>query len=175
MSLNNLLVPNVYDLYCGSLTTSNDHGSVMTGSQVIATNVPIQIAGNGTSQSIATYAIRGVTQSAFPPVIPSIQYDILENENQTIINVKIPRLTILAASGIGNNPTIIQFVNIAEAIPANATSQVIYVNLTATTYSPGLITATNDGIIELQLFGAGNTYGTVNYGMITDIVFCYTL
>jgi hypothetical protein len=189
MSVNLLTVPNTYDLFCGSLTITNEASGlseqVVVGRKIIDTNVPILLAGNSTSRVITGYAIRGAISSTFPAVFPSIEYEVLENDNVSVVNVKIPRLTILTASGGGNRPSIIQFRIPRELSPSFSTSVGLYIETNQPLtigFDSGLIIVTSQfspNYIQLMLTDDGevavSTYGDTNYGMIADIDFSYIM
>jgi hypothetical protein len=190
MSINLLTVPNTYDLFCGTLTITNEASGLseqaVVARKVIDTNVPILLGGIGVNQVISGYAIQGVTQSTFPAVFPSLEYEVLENDFISVVNVKIPKLTVLATTGGVTRPTFIQFRIPNELKPPFPTSVAFTFRQGPPFFDftePGLIIVTSQfstNYIQLTILNSPsapfiNTFGDSDYPMLADIDFSYTL
>lgn len=122
MSLNLLTVPNVYDLYCGSITQSEpDDGNTPS---MTVTVLPAQNLVASPAISISTMAIRG--HGSTPPVGPQIIMNSLSDGTSTVVTLIIPQFSIISWTGSATVNSLILTSSLpAQFLPAYLTEWVI--------------------------------------------------
>lgn len=175
MSLNLLTVPNVYDLFCGSLTIDGPTGPaspVLEGLRTIIPNSPITIQGGPT---VATYSIRGAGGS-LPAVLPFVQFDVVTNDAlsnpMTLVTVHIPQFNVLSMTGSGT-PGYVQVTTLPAGLnPVYPITFVVSITNGSSTNVAGAVTIGN-GIIAVQPI-TGNPSTTL-FSIANDICITYSL
>jgi len=148
MSLNLLTVPNVYDLYCGSITQENpDDGNTPS---MTVTVLPAQNLIASPAISISTMAIRGL--SSTPPLGPQIIMNSLSDGTSTLVTMIIPQFSLITWTGSAT----INFITLAtlpaQFLPAYLTEWTIpfqYSNAGTYYVGPALLSLTVGGLLSV--------------------------
>jgi len=173
MSLNSLLVPNVYDLFCNSITTADSSDNI-TATRLNSDPVALSLQGGG--QTIATYSVRGVN-GVLPAFLPSIRYDIIKSTTPgqyATCTVTIPQFFVLTTSGSGAPQGLILSIANSSLNPLHNISFPVVIEITTGTFVIGKITLNTIGVILIQKVDE-TAFGAAPFGLQNDISFTYDI
>jgi len=176
MALNNLLVPNVYDLFCNSITEANPE----QGNTAVMTTIinPAQALVVQPAITLTGMTIRGVSVPVSPSLAPPITFITTTSGDTRMVTMLIPAFQITAQTG----PSTIQFIQVCSSLPASLLP--LYNTEWAITFqytgAPifieyGTLALNTDGSI---VFSAPQTtpitpIGPAPYGLVGDIYVTY--
>src|SRR6266568_2085801 len=184
MSIDNLFVPNIYDLFARSITITGVTGptgpiaEIARGYKILSGTTLISLVGGG--QTITGYTVRGVT-GTLPAHFDSVAYNVIEAAApagdtgtfaMTQITIVIPQFTVTSVSGSGA-PNAISFPILPQYAPP------FYLNIAAVVET----TTGTSALAEVIVFAAGvvyinlptGTFGPPPFGIRYDINVTWTL
>lgn len=168
MSISSLFQPNNYNLYCNSITTSNDSQSFR------ATNVPITLAGAG-SPVITLYSVHGV-QGPLPAVLSAVDYCVIASGVETVVHITIPFFDI--NGNTGTSVTSISLPLPPQLTPGSNISSGLAVMFSAGTSAVAQVVVTNGSTIQILPLNGGTFWTTAGpfFGLHNaDFTITYTI
>lgn len=177
MSIDNLFVPNIYDLFCRSITIGTTGATGPTGpapdSGVVSLNAPLSLQAGST---ITTYTVRGVSAS-LPAVLPvTISTLSSATNNYSQIMIKIPEFSITGLSG-ATGPAFMQVTLplIYAPIPAVLTVP-CYIAATSSSFVIGIAQISGNGtncLVQIAKTDLSSLGPGAPFGLNQDICLVY--
>lgn len=172
MSISNLFHPNDYDLFCNSITITNEVGNVPIVTVDHLLNVPITVNSGST---IVTYSVRNVTQS-LPAVIPTLAVQTLSSgTSYKQITIKIPEFLVLTSTGGPPNAILLTLPGKYAPLAGTNCNAPIVLQTSSTVSVVGICQVTASGgntVITLTPLNSA-LYTASNFGILDDFTFVY--
>ncbi len=177
MSIDNLFVPNIYDIFANSFngTVPGVTGSVQMASMRFLQDPQVLFGFLDGNYAITSYSERGVA-GTLPPVLSTIDYHIIETHfafQGKVIHVTVPQFSILTITGSAA-PSGITFQLLTELAPSNTISLNANILSNTGTTSPCQVIIDTTAVCTLKLYDA-LLFGSPPYLLYGDLCFSYTI
>lgn len=175
MSLNLLTVPNVYELFCGSITQiSGPTGATGTTPSFTPTIVAAQNLVASPSITATQISIRGVTGPI--PVGPPITLNVLQSGVTNVVTMVIPQFTITftGATGLTNVQLTVANTWPVDLLPLYNTTWIVPFQTSTLIYAESYITLSQTGILTWKPSADLSPFGPSPLGFAGDVYLSYT-